>query len=263
MTDQPNSSYPLVSVIIPAFNREEFIAKSIESVLTQTYQNFILIIIDDGSIDKTVSIAEKYLIDNRVTIIRNSENIGIAATRNKAILSAQGKYIAMLDSDDMWVDKEKLHKQVSFLETNTDHVMIGGGIVYIDVNGNHLKTMVFPTKDGEIRKTILRRNTFAQSTLLCRTQALIQAGLYSNNFMVSDDYDLWLRLGLKWKFANMTDVVTGYRIHTENITNKKRLLAARETLDIVRANINKYPHPLLGLTKAYLRVIYSIIKHYI
>jgi len=258
--NSPNVSYPLVSVIMPAYNREKFIAESIESTLSQTYENFELIIIDDGSKDQTVAIAKKYLDDPRVSIIENPKNMGIASTRNRAIRSAKGEYIAMLDSDDIWIDKEKLRKQIEFLETHTDHAMIGGGIVYIDVNGARLKTMIFPSRDSDIRKTILRRNQFAQSTLLCRTEALIHTGLYSTRFMISDDYDLWLRIGRRWKFANMNDVVTGYRIHGGNITHKKRLTAAREMLEIVRSNASNYPHPKLGLIKAYARVVYSYAR---
>lgn len=251
---------PRVSIIMPAFNREKFIAESIDSALAQTYTDFELIIIDDGSKDQTVSVAKKYLDDPRVSIIENPKNMGIATTRTRAINIARGEYLAMLDSDDVWLDHDKLKKQVAFLDSHPDHAIIGSGIAYIDTTGKQLNTLVFPTDDLEIRKTILRRNQFAQSTLLCRTEMLMKTGLYSTRFMISDDYDLWLRVGKRWKFANSADISTGYRIHGGNITQTKRLTAAREVLEIVRSYSDNYPHPTLGLIKAYARLVLAYAK---
>ena len=259
-TKPTQSNSPRVSIIMPAFNREKFIAESIESALAQSYEDFELIVIDDGSKDQTVEVAKKYLSDPRVHLIQNEKNMGIATTRNRAIRVARGEYIAMLDSDDIWIDKDKLRKQVDFLDSHSDHAMVGSAITHIDVSGKKLKTVTFPTADAEIRNSILRRNPFAQSTLLCRTEAFLQTGSYSTRFMICDDFDLWLRIGKRWKFANSTDAMTGYRIHGNNITHTKRLTAAREVLEIVRSYANSYPHPTLGLIKAYARLVYSYAR---
>ena len=245
---------------MPAFNRENLIAKSIESALAQTFSDFELIIIDDGSTDKTLEIAQKYIEDPRVNIVKNEKNMGIANTRNRAIKMAQGKYIAMLDSDDIWLDDKKIEKQLNFLETNPNYALLGGNIVHIDTSGNKIKTAEFPLTDSKIRQTILRRNPFAQSTILCRKEAMVQAGLYSTRFSICDDYDLWLRIGRNWKFANTGEAMTGYRIHGGNITHTKRLTAAREVLEIVRMHKDNYPRPSIGLIKAYLRLLLAYAR---
>ncbi len=246
---------PLVSIIMPAFNREDLIAKSIESALAQTFPDFELIVIDDGSKDKTLEIAKRYIEDPRVNIVINEKNMGIANTRNRAIRMAQGKYIAMLDSDDVWLDKEKLEKQIKFLEANPDYALYGGNIIHIDPADKQLRTWKFPLTDADIRKVILRGSPFAQSTILCRKEAMVQAGLYSTRFAICDDFDLWLRIGRNWKFANSSEAMTGYRIHGGNITHTKRLTAAREILEIVRMHKDNYPRPSMGLIKAYIRLL--------
>ena len=214
------SREPVVSVIMPAFNREKFIVESIRSVLSQSYKDFELIVIDDGSTDRTTAIASGFLRDPRVKIIKNEKNLGIAYSRNKALQIARGTYIAPLDSDDIWLDKEKLRKQVEFLDENRDYAMLGGGIMHIDTDSKPIKKVLFPIYDSLIRNIILQYNPFAQSSLLYRKSAALECGSYSTEYKICDDYDLWLKIGTKNKFTNIPQVLTGYRIHGENITKK-------------------------------------------
>ena len=254
------SKEPIVSVIMPAFNREKFIAESIRSVLNQSFKDFELIVIDDGSTDKTLQIANTFLEDPRIRIVRNQKNLGIAKTRNKALELARGRFIAPLDSDDIWLDREKLRKQVEFLEENPDYAMLGGGIMHIDVDSKPIKKVLFPIYDSLIRNIVLQYNPFAQSSLLYRKSAALECGGYSTEYKICDDYDLWLKIGTKHKFTNIPQVLTGYRIHGENITKTKRLTAAREILEIVRNNSKLYPRSYIGITKAYLRILLSYIR---
>ena len=251
---------PLVSVIMPAFNREKYIAESIRSVLAQTYTNLELIIIDDGSTDHTLEIARQFESDGRVRIMQNDKNIGIAMTRNRGLGLAKGELIAPLDSDDVWFDTKKLEKQVAFFNANPDYALVGGAIVHIDPEGNHLRVATFPRSDKELRSIILQFNPFPQSTLLYRRDAIKSCGNYSPDYQVCDDYALWLCVGEHYKFANFNDVFTGYRIHGGNITRTKRLTAAREILDIVKLHAHSYPHHYRGIAKAYLRVLISYIR---
>ncbi|MEI6304722.1 MAG: glycosyltransferase [Candidatus Taylorbacteria bacterium] len=254
------STEPRVSVIMPAFNREKFIAESIRSVLNQSFTDFELIIIDDGSKDKTVAVASEFLSDERVKIVKNQTNLGIPKTRNKALSIARGRYIAPLDSDDIWLDREKLRKQVEFLDENSDYAMLGGGIMHIDVDSKPIKKVLFPIYDSLIRNIVLQYNPFAQSSLLYRKSAALECGGYSTEYKICDDYDLWLKIGTKHKFTNIPQVLTGYRIHGENITKTKRLTAAREILEIVRNNSKLYPRSYLGTIKAYLRILLSYVR---
>lgn len=107
----------LVSVIMPSYNTGKYIAESIESVLNQTYQNWELIIVDDCSTDNTVSGVKPYLTEKRVHFLENSQNSGAAITRNRALREAKGKWVAFLDSDDLWMP-DKLEKQIDFMERN-------------------------------------------------------------------------------------------------------------------------------------------------
>lgn len=245
---------------MPAFNREKFIAESIRSVLAQSFTDYELIVIDDGSTDRTIEIASKFKSDPRIRIVKNEKNLGIPLTRNKALSLARGKYIAPLDSDDVWLDKEKLRKQVEFLNENHDYAMLGGGIIHIDLDSKPLKKVLFPIYDSLIRNIALQFNPFAQSTLLYRKSVALDCGGYSTDYKICDDYDLWLKIGTKHKFTNIPQVLTGYRIHGGNITQTKRLTAAREIREIVRKNCRNYPRAWIGIIKAYLRIVLAYVR---
>jgi glycosyltransferase involved in cell wall biosynthesis len=255
-----NAGTPKVSVIMPAFNRERFIAESIRSVLGQSSADFELIVIDDGSTDGTVAEAEAFKADPRVRIFRNDRNLGIARTRNRGLELARADYVALLDSDDVWLDAGKLGRQTAFLDANPDYALVGGGIRHMDTEGRELRDVVFPAADAEIRRIVLQFNPFAQSALMYRKAAVLEAGGYSADYQVCDDYALWLAVGTRHKFANFADVLTGYRVHGGNITRTKRLTAAREILEIVRANAKNYPHAARGISKAYVRLLFAYMR---
>jgi len=110
----------LVSIIMPSYNTEDYIAASIESVLAQTYENWELLIVDDCSTDETDDVVKPYLVDERIRYLKNEKNSGAAVSRNRALREAKGKWIAFLDSDDLWTS-EKLEKQITFMKENGYH----------------------------------------------------------------------------------------------------------------------------------------------
>lgn len=124
----------LVSIIMPTFNTGMFIAESINSVLAQTYENWELIIVDDYSSDNTDDIVNSYLVDKRIAYIKNDRNCGAAVSRNRALREAKGRWIAFLDSDDLWMS-DKLEKQISFMEKNNYHFSYTN-YAEIDMKGN-------------------------------------------------------------------------------------------------------------------------------
>ena len=116
-------SIPKVSVVIITYNRARFLPEAIESVIAQSFTDWELIVVDDASTDNTKGVVEKYSsVDSRIKYYRNPENLNISKSRNRGIELSKGKYIAVLDSDDIWCDIEKLKLQYSFLESNLDHV---------------------------------------------------------------------------------------------------------------------------------------------
>ena len=130
----------LISIIIITRNRAGFISKAIESALGQSFPDWELIIIDDASQDNTGEIIKSYIAkDARIKYFRNDEHLRISKSRNKALSLARGEYVAVLDSDDVWSDRDKLKKQYEFLERNKDYVLVGGGVIVIDEFGKETR----------------------------------------------------------------------------------------------------------------------------
>lgn len=241
---------PLVSVIIPTHNRSNYIGKAVKSVLDQTYKNTEIIIIDDGSIDRTPEvISELSREDSRIFALRNKTNLGIARSLNKGIRKAQGKYIARLDDDDFWLDPKKLEKQVKFLESHPEYVLVGGGMVKIDSDGKEIKRYLFPENDEDIRKSLLVYNLFVQSTVLFRKNAWKEAGGYDEELnSLGEDRDLWLKMGKVGKFYNFQEFFTCYLDEKgHNIGARKR--NARRLRTQIRLR-SKYRNDYPGILKS-------------
>ena len=135
----------LVSIIMPSYNTARFLDETIASVLNQTYTNWELIIVDDCSSDNTDEVVQKYLSDERIKYLKNEKNSGAAVSRNRALLEAKGKWIAFLDSDDIW-NEDKLEKQITFMEENGYHFSYTN-YIEIDESSNPLgKTVTGPKK---------------------------------------------------------------------------------------------------------------------
>ena len=211
---------PLVSIILPTYNRSKSLARAIESVLDQSYNNFELVIIDDGSRDNTLSLVSKYQ-DPRIKIIKNKENLGFVKSLNKGINYAKGKYISRIDDDDLWPDSSKLRKQVEFLEDNPEYVLVGCGIIRIDSQGREIRRYLLPEKDKEIREIMLITSPFAHIGTVFRKQAWESVGGYDEKLYFSQDFNLWAKLGKVGKLYNIPEHLTCASDGKENRTNKR------------------------------------------
>lgn len=248
---------PLISVITITHNRDKYLDEAIESVLRQSFKDWELIIIDDASTDNTAEVVAKYAAqDQRIKFHRENVNLGIAKARNLALQMSQGKYVAVLDSDDAWANPEKLQKQMVFLEKNADHAAVGGAVIVMNENGQEITRYKNPTTDAAIRTVILRRNPFLHSSVMFRREVAVNCGGYGN-YTVGEDYDLFLKMGLSGKLANMDDYLVKYRKHGMGVTWAKRVRAAKDHLAIIVKFKNNYPNYFLALIKAYLRVVLS------
>lgn len=248
-----------ISITMITYNRETFIEQAIHSVLAQSFDNWELIIIDDGSTDNTKDIIEKYTQDLRIKYIKNKKNQGIVFSRNKALKLSQGKYITVLDSDDVWHDTEKLKKQVSFLEEHKDYVLVGcKHIGLIDIEGKKIKNILNPEEDADIRNNFLYRNPFTHSSVLFRKDIVDELGGY-HDYQVGEDYDLFLRMGLKGKMKNLSDVSISYRKHDANISVQKRKQALKLNIDIIKKYKKDYPYFWKGIIRRYIRFVLSIL----
>lgn len=215
-----------VSIILPTYNGGDRIGKSIKSVQDQSFQDWELIIIIDGSTDATferVSRIAKQ--DSRVVIINNEQNQGIQKTLNDGLKKATGEYIARIDDDDVWVDVRKLQKQIDFLEQNPDYVLVGTGIILVDSKGVEITRYFFPETDQDIRKRILGQNCFAHPSVMYRKSVVEQIGGYSENIQDKhvEDYEFWLRMGIVGKFANLSEYSLLYQVANSSISGKNKL----------------------------------------
>ena len=182
---------PLVSIIMPAYNCEKYITEAIASVVNQTYPNWELIVIDDGSQDNTINIVEGLALkDKRINLCQNEHNIGVSKTRNKGISIAKGQWIAFLDSDDCWAP-EKLERQLCISEKHKDVEFIFSASHFMDENGGLYK-WIMPVPKVVTYRDLLKHNVISCSSILISRQCL------GNNRMISDaiheDFALWLEI---------------------------------------------------------------------
>lgn len=208
---------PLVSVIIPAYNAERFIGQTLESVLAQTYANFEVLVVDDGSHDHTAAIVRQYVAkDSRIQLLQQ-QNSGVAAARNLAIEKSKGEFIAPLDADDIWYPLN-LERQVECLVNSSLRV----GLIYawsIDIDAEDQPTGAFRAApiEGRVYPTLLLHDFIANaSSVLIRRSCFHQVGSYSCQLREQagqgrEDWDLYLRIAEHYEFRVVPDFLVGYR----------------------------------------------------
>lgn len=190
--------YGQVSVVMPAFNASLFISEAIRSVLSQTYSNLELIIIDDCSTDNTVKIVETFT-DPRIRLIRNSKNSGISVSRNKGINSAKGEWIAFLDSDDIWRE-EKIEKQLLLYEESPEAKLIFTASSFINERGERLKYELNVPKTIN-RKDLLKQNLISCSSVLVKKELMIKYPMPVSLKSMHEDFAVWLSVLNEEKYA--------------------------------------------------------------
>lgn len=208
----------LISIITPAYNASSTITKTIESVITQTHQNWELIIINDGSTDNTLDAIDR-IKDPRIKVYDYS-NAGVSEARNRGIKLAQGEYIAFLDADDWWTT-DKLALQLQALTDNPQ-----GGVAYSWTYFSYQQTeKYFPSKaiyhQGNVQSQLLKRNFLHHgSNPLIRRQAIIETGWFDSSFPHCADWDYYLRLAANWDFVVVPQHQIYYRQSTNSMTSK-------------------------------------------
>lgn len=202
----------LVSIVIATCNGGRYMEKAISGILDQNYDNFEIIVVDDGSSDDTLLILKEIRRkDERVKIISNGKNLGFAKSLNIGVKAASGKYIARLDDDDIWIDKDKTKKQVEFLEKNKEYILVGGGvIVKKESDGEEVARYLFPEKDEKIRMFLLSHNLFLHSGVVFPKSVFDKVGGYDEKFGFFADADLWLKMGTTGKMSNFQEYFTVY-----------------------------------------------------
>lgn len=207
---------PEVSVIIPVYNAEKFIKKTIESVLNQTYKDYEIIIIDDGSTDNSKKILDEF--KDKVRYFKQA-NSGVSSARNMAIKEAAGKYIALLDQDDIWYP-EKLEKQISFIKENPNVGMVYGDCYYIDDKDKVIYRVFEDQKyyQGKIFENLVIDNFVPIPTVLIKKEVLDKTGLFLENYSYAEEYELFIRIAKDYDIGCINEVLAGYRVHDTNLS---------------------------------------------
>jgi glycosyltransferase involved in cell wall biosynthesis len=201
---------PKISVVMSVYNGDGYIRPAIESILNQTFKDFEFIIIDDGSTDSTNDIISCY--DDRRIILIEQENRGLSPSLNTGIRIASGEYIARMDADDI-SHIERFEKQIQFMDSNPEYVMVGTNAIVMDREGTVIHPLVHPTKDSEIRRMLLRGNAFVHGTVLFRRDVSMKAGLYDEDFFqLSEDLLFWRKVSEFGLLANLSECLYSYRL---------------------------------------------------
>ena len=210
-----------VTVLMPVHNAEKYIAEAVSSVLAQTFKDFELLIINDGSTDTSMDIVRSFN-DSRIVIVDQPRK-GIAATLNKGIELARGEYIARFDADDLCYP-HRLEKQLEFLTKNRDYILTGSDVDYIDERGKHL--FYFRNRnrsDSDIRASIHIRCPFIHSTVCYKTDVVRRVGGYDVKAHTFEDYFLWTRLIEYGKVSNLPQPLVAVRLNPESLSVDEKL----------------------------------------
>lgn len=239
---------PRVSVLMPAYNAEKYIAKAIESILNQTFADFEFLIIDDGSTDGTWdcirNFAEK---DKRIITSKHKKNLKICATRNELISLSRGEYIVWQDADDISLP-QRIEKQVSLMDGNPAIGISGGYLSFFNESGN-LSTRKYAANDVDLRKTVFRYSPVAQPAAILRRSLLEKAGHFDESLTQAEDLDLSLRLGAISKFSNLQEIILMYRVNGNSITMRALQDNIRQTLTVRKRAAGNYGYKMKLMDK--------------
>lgn len=234
----------LVSVIIPTYNAELTIRETIESVLAQTFSDFEIVAIDDGSQDSTVEVVDS-IRDSRIKIF-SFLNAGVATARNRGIEKATGKYLAFLDADDLWT-ADKLESQIQALKNNPEAFVAYSWTDYIDENGKFLHAGERISANGNVYACLLVSNFLENgSNPLIRREAFATVGNFDKSFPPAEDWELYLRLAARYNFAVVPSVQVLYRVRANSLSGSV-LKQEEQCLKVIKKTFSQAPENLQSL----------------
>lgn len=225
-----------VSIIIPTFNRAKKLESALVSVIGQTYENFEILVVDDGSTDNTKEVVDSFS-DNRIIYFKKPNEKHPSIARNYALEYVKGDYVAFLDSDDSW-KKDKLEKQVRFLEGSPGYVYCFTQASGIQNGDRTLVSGWFPIKSGKIFNSLLFRNFVVTSSVLVRSKDLLEEKGFPENLKIAEDLDLWLRLSKRGKAQFIGEDLVDYSLDGGISGDVPETLSCLEK--VLRNNLEKF-----------------------
>ena len=239
---------PMLTVVMPVYNAALYLKEAVDSILNQTFKDFELLIINDGSTDYSLQIIKSYD-DKRIRLINNEVNCGIIKTRNKGLALSNGKYIAMMDADDVSLPT-RFEKQVKYLEKNADVAVLSTKLVLISEKGEeqgYWPEDFRTTTASQINNTLPVSNCIGQPTVMMRADIVKPIG-YNNAFLHNEDWGLWLNIiSNGFVIAKLNEVLLKYRVHSSSTT--------------VNANTKGVEKKIIRFKSAYLKQNFCKLKH--
>lgn len=230
-----HNTEPLVSIIIPCYNASKYLNECILSILSQTYKNYEIIIVDDGSnsIDQII----KEVNNEKITIVKNLHNKGIAYSLNKGIDAANGEFIARIDADDKMLPN-RLSKQITYLQQHPECSIVGGNHLVVNAKGYPIGLTAYPETDEEIKICRFFMNPMSHPTVTMRRN-IFHNHKYSSKYQHCEDYELWMQLADQYKMHNIQDCVTEYRIHDDSVSSKNQKTQKENSLQLVLDELSR------------------------
>lgn len=263
---------PKVTVIIPAYNSMKFLPRTIDSVLSQTFQDYEILIVNDGSEDDIENWV-KTIDDNRVRLISQA-NQGQSAARNVGICQSKGDYIAFLDSDDLW-HPQKLEKQVDILDKNPEVGLVYTWVARLNTEDEILKIVWRFSEEGNVWEKLIHGNTIACGSVpMVRRSCIKKVGLFSKFPFGCEDWDFWLRIAAEYPFRVIKEVLVYYRSNPSSLSQtapegmKKRLnnmeISFTQIIESAFDNApSKYHHlKPKSLASAYMHIAWMALNHF-
>ena len=215
----PREKTPKVSVVLPVYNADAYVGEVLVTILEQSFTDFEVIIIDDGSRDASAKVVKRYAkMDERIKCHYQKNRGGdkLGTTLNYGVSLARGELIARADSDDPWM-LDRLEKQVTYMEKHPKCVVCGGGAEIIDTEGRHVWTFIVPSSDEDMRRTMPLYTPLNHGGVIFRKEAFLKAGEYVD-IKYAEDFDLWVRMSRLGEMHNLPEAVFKYRKNEKGIS---------------------------------------------
>ena len=229
---------PILSVLMPVFNSEQFVAEAIESIMNQTFKDFEFLILDDASTDKSFEIIKDFeKRDSRIKVYQNEKNLGVVASRNKLLNLAKGKYIVWLDSDDIAIEN-RFEKQMNFLEEHPGIGMVGANAAIINEFGNKIREWSFETDPQKLKIELFFHSPFLSSSVMIRKSCLPQ-NCYDSRFPVAEDFDLYSKIAEQYEIANIREFLVKYRINSKGLSKNNSEKMEKLSVQVIKEHAER------------------------
>jgi len=251
----------LVSIIMPCYNCEQTVEKTLKSIYEQNFTDFYLYCINDGSTDKTTEILEFYAKSKPNMMIHHKKNAGQTAAKNDGLKLAQGQYIAFIDSDDLW-DNKKLIRQVKYLEQNSQVGLCYTNGFYINQNDQHQELIGFNAQlTGDCLDKIILGNAIVASSVMIRKSILDEVGLFDERLTACENWELWIRFAAKSELAIIDQPLVYYRRHANNMSHNLDKMR-KNRLIVISINSQLYKQKLRHHKKIIKKSYYTAYRFF-